>query len=170
LSGPDALNRDRPDLPLPRRALLAANLRARAAAGGCFRACSSWHVYLQQRTEPLRAPVHRPFETFAEVCCWRAQGGSKGSISSGSNSPPLAAGLFIQASPVFRPLKLNLRFANPRPSSNPSENLATSRLRGSYPCRRPGASESRSPRSSTLPPATSSTHGEVEGDKAGTPR
>ncbi len=28
----------------PAGALLAANLRARAAAGGCFRACSSWHV------------------------------------------------------------------------------------------------------------------------------
>jgi hypothetical protein len=50
-------------------------------------------------TPPARACScpHRPFETFAEVCPWRAQGGSKASISSGSDSPPLAAGLFISS-------------------------------------------------------------------------
>ena len=38
----------------PAGALLAANLRARAAAGGCFRVCSSWHVLRRAGPGPLR--------------------------------------------------------------------------------------------------------------------
>lgn len=38
----------------PAGALLAANMRARAAAGGCLRACSSGHVLRNAGLGPLR--------------------------------------------------------------------------------------------------------------------
>ena len=83
----------------PAGALLAANLRARAAAGGCFRACLSWHVLrnaglgplrpalsstkrkrrplalitCSKETEPLRAPGQRPLTKVSKERCGQEQ-------------------------------------------------------------------------------------------------
>ena len=119
----------------PAGALLTANLRARAAAGGCFRACSSWHVLRRaglgpvrpalsptkrkrrplalitcsKETEPLRAPGHRPFETFAEVCPWRAQKGVPRLQSLPGLIPRrLRRGCSFQAKPCFSPTETQL--------------------------------------------------------------
>jgi hypothetical protein len=60
----------------PAGALLTANLRARAAAGGCFRACSSWHVLRRAGLGPLRPALSPAGEAFlhTKVCIQSAAG------------------------------------------------------------------------------------------------
>ena len=108
----------------PAGALLAANLRARAAAGGYLRACASWHVLRSAGLRPLRPALSSTLKVFlhTKVCSAPRALSPSTLLAPRCGPPPRSPAATDAATSPTRPYKRPTRARSParfRPPQSP---------------------------------------------------